>query len=87
MKVIGKEAFSRTDAQQIIISNGTQQIDSKSFAYCKDLVIVYIPLSVNAISADAFEGSERVLVVCESGSYAEQFAISNGLDYCVNGAM
>ncbi len=57
-------------------------IESEAFAGLTNVDEIIIPNSVTSIAADAFEGSDVTLIVT-SGSYAETWAIENGMDHTV----
>jgi len=62
LKTIEDESFAGSPCQAVIIPDGCTAIGSKAFADCKDLVYVYIPASVTALSADAFDGCPHVII-------------------------
>ena len=49
-------------------------IGQRAFAYCHNLTAVRLPDSIAQIEDDAFVGSEKVVLVCSDGSYADRFA-------------
>ena len=84
LKTIDDEAFVGADMQQIVIPDGTTRIGSRAFAGCGELLLVSIPKDVNSIADDAFEGcdTQYFCIVAEDGSYAAQYAETNGLYHC-----
>jgi len=79
---IGKDAFAaKSNLTEVRLSAGITSIGSGAMSNCASLTAVYIPTTVKDIAADAFEGSGDVVIYCESGSYAEHFAIDNGIEY------
>ena len=84
LKTIDDEAFAGADMQQIVIPDGTTRIGSRAFAGCGELLLVSIPKDVNSIADDAFEGcdTQYFCIVAEDGSYAAQYAETNGLYHC-----
>ena len=51
-----------TVIEAVIIPEGCITIENLAFAYCPNLLYVYIPETVMNIAANAFEGSEDVIV-------------------------
>jgi len=81
LAVIEAESFMATDAKTVIIPEGCVAIDSRAFADCGKLSLIVIPESVTAISNDAFDASESVIICAPSGSYAETFAHTLGIPF------
>ena len=73
----------------IVIPNGVESIGLSAFANCKNLEYLYIPASVVEIR-DAFMGEtpfvgcEELTVHCPSGSFAEEYCNSHGIDYKID---
>ena len=65
--------------KSITIPNGITSIEKYTFKGCTSLGTVVIPDSVIEIEAGTF--GSGVTIYCSSGSYAEQYAIENGLEY------
>ncbi len=83
LQIIEKSAFNGCSSlSKVILPQGTIHIDKNAFKGCSALNYVYIPTSVGFIDKEAFKGSEKVIIKCESGSYAESFAIENSIKYC-----
>ena len=70
-----------TSLTSIDIPDGVVQIGVETFAGCTNLEKINIPRSVEVISSDAFIKSDKVVIYCYSGSYAENFAKENNLPY------
>ena len=71
-----------SDLQFVIIGGFVKVIGKKTFANCSSLETVVIPDSVTSISDNAFQGANEELVIyCNEGSYAEQYAIANEIKY------
>ena len=73
-KSIQDEAFINTGIESIYIPTGVLEIGKSSFANCPLLTFIYLPDTLNTISADAFDGSDHAIIVCTEDSYADQFA-------------
>ncbi|MCD7773605.1 MAG: leucine-rich repeat protein, partial [Ruminococcus sp.] len=56
-------------------------IGDSAFANNTSLTSVTIPETVTSIAANAFEGCDNLVIYCYSGSYAEQYAIENDIEY------
>ncbi|MBR0464843.1 MAG: leucine-rich repeat domain-containing protein [Clostridia bacterium] len=78
LTTIEEEAFTGTTAERIMIATACQSIGSRAFADCPNLLFVEIPNSVTDIAGDAFAGT-HVTIVCNSGSYAEDYADENNI--------
>ena len=79
---IGEGAFKNKDIVRLTISESVREIDWFAFSACNSLCEITIPSSVKSIGHGAFDGCSSFLVIrCESGSYAEAFAISWGFVY------
>lgn len=82
VSAIGENAFSgKTNLREVRLSAGITSIASGAMSNCPGLMEVYIPTTVKNIASDAFDGSANVVIYCASGSYAEHFAIDNGIEY------
>ena len=82
VKVIPSECFNRCSSLETVrISNITQKVENLAFANCSSLKEVYIPSSVTEISPNAFMNDDKIVIKCYCGSYAQQFAIDNGISY------
>lgn len=77
---IGDEAFRGTDAEYVIIPNGTASIGSMAFADCYDLKMIEIPASVTSIDDDAFAGCYDLVIRTTEGSTAfDKFSDRDGI--------
>lgn len=80
LKVIGDKAFSGCTAlKELVIPEGTIDLGEQSFASCKVLKQVTLPNSIGHIGDNAFENCPNVTLLCEAGSYAQQYAAEHGL--------
>ena len=74
---IGEGAFKGCELEEVVIPETITEIGWFAFADCQELQRITIPESVKKIGYGAFDNRRRDLyVVCESGSYAEAYAIS-----------
>ena len=77
---IGDNAFynckSLTD---ITIPDSVKSIGHRAFNYCTSLTSIIIPESVTSIDDNAFFGCKNLTIVCNKGSYAEEYAKENNI--------
>ena len=83
VKTIKKEAYAANSFTAVRIKSGTEKIGARAFLNCRSLCQIEIPQSVNSIADNAFEGCTEVLILCEDGSYAQQYAINHGMAYYI----
>lgn len=78
---IKHDAFSQCpDLKIVTISNSVNTIGEKAFASCNSLKTVVIPDSVTEIADNAFNGcSEDMVIICDSNSYAAQYAAAKNI--------
>ncbi|MBR4882229.1 MAG: leucine-rich repeat protein, partial [Clostridia bacterium] len=67
--------------KNIVINEGVHSIGDHAFMNFPEVDLVVIPDSVMYIDPNAFEGMLGFLMICEHGSYAEDYAIEHGLPY------
>ncbi|MGM9616329.1 phosphodiester glycosidase family protein, partial [Butyricicoccus sp.] len=81
---IGGSAFYYLSSlKEITIPDGVTALGNNVFGYCTNLTKVYVPDMLSSISSSAFnkcDKSKLVLSVAE-GSYAEDYAKANGIQY------
>ena len=76
---LSSRAFFGLGLTSVVIPQGVHCIQSKTFGDCAQLQTVAIPPSVTSIRDDAFEGcSPSLIIICETGSNAHNFALSKG---------
>ena len=81
---IADNAFSSNTLKSVTISNGICRIDWFAFAACSNLESITIPSSVTSIGYSALPTSSKKLTIyCHSGSFAQSYAQSYGLNYTV----
>lgn len=80
---IGMSAFGDCSSlTSVIIPEGVTHIGDQTFLGCERLSSITISKSVTSIGEEAFEQcSEELVISCETGSYAEEYAKANGLSY------
>lgn len=75
LRIIERSAFnSCAKLETVFVADGCVHIGQRAFAYCHNLTAVRLPDSIAQIEDDAFVGSEKVVLVCSDGSYADRFA-------------
>ena len=79
LTVIDEEAFMGTRFQLLYLEDGISMIGARAFMNCADLNFICIPQSVKSIGEDAFSGCPNVVICCEEGSAAYQYALDRGL--------
>lgn len=76
---IEDEAFTGTDANVIDLrETHISSIGEKAFAEMDELMVVYLPGNVKSIDNSAFSGCKDFIIICADGTYAEEWAQSNG---------
>ena len=81
---VGSYAFSNSSAlTDIILPDSVTSIGTRAFEYSYALSSVYVPDGVSYIQKEAFWKDTSVTLSVASGSYAEQWAIDNGVAYTV----
>ena len=70
-----------TSLTSVELPNSLTSIGKYAFADCPALSSVMIPNSVTEINATAFSNDGNLVIYCYTGSYAQTFAETNGLDY------
>ncbi len=73
--------YACTKLDNITLPSNITEICSRTFDGCSNITKINIPSSVKAISKDAFAGCNNLVIHCEQGSYAEQFAKDNNIAY------
>ncbi len=67
--------------KSISFAEGLTSIGSIAFSGCTDLSIITLPESVESIAFDAFDKCPFLTFEVKEGSYAHQFAVSNGIPF------
>ena len=82
LKTIGENAFSYCGClTSITIPNNVSNIGAYAFYNCGNLKDITIPDSVIYIGAGAFNYCDDLIIRCNRGSYAEQYAVERELIY------
>ena len=63
------------------IPSSVQNIEALAFANCGSLRNITLPQSVTSISDSAFMNDRNIIINCYYGSYAQQYAIDNNINY------
>ena len=64
---------------KVTLAAGMTRIDDDMFGQCRNLERVSVPASVTGIGAGAFSGCGKLLLAVEADSYAERYALENGI--------
>lgn len=79
---IGEKAFENCELlEKVTLSSTVTEIKENAFLRCPALTYIYIPESVTSIEPDEFWDSENITIHTPAGSYAESYAIENGIAY------
>ena len=81
LKTVGPNAFRASAASAFILPDGIRSIDAGAFADCANLKLVLIPTGVSDISDTAFDNSFGIIIVCQRGSAAEEYAQAHDMRY------
>ena len=83
---IGTSCFNANKTiEEVVISEGITSIGSLAFMRCSKLTKVTIPASVTSIGSYAFYGFKGT-IYCTKGSYANEFAVANNINYVLTDA-
>ncbi len=83
VKSIGPNTFYGCSAlYEVKLPSTITSIDSGAFGMCGSLMKINIPNATKNINATAFSGCSNLTVYCEKDSRANEFCISNKIDYC-----
>ena len=81
VKTIGASAFEGCSAlSSVTISSGVTTIGANAFKNAKSAKIAAVPASVKSIGSGAFSGVSKV--ICNYGTYAYNYCITNKLTNC-----
>lgn len=77
----GANFYFFDDLQRVTIPQSVLEIGERAFNACDVLTQVVVPASVVKIGDGTFERCPNIMLIVEEGSYAEQYAIENGIPY------
>ena len=79
---IDANAFrNNQNVQSVVLSENISEIGDNAFENCENLDEVVIGENVTSISETAFTGCSKLLIFGVRGSYAEEYAEANGIDF------
>jgi len=79
LKTIEDEAFEKCAFVSVRLKDGIEVIGKRAFADCANLRQIEMPDSVKHIAPDAFDGNGLIIIFCQEGSYAKQYADEHGI--------
>ena len=80
--MIEEEAFMNdSHISHVLIPANCEDIGSKAFANCKNLISIHILGKSTIFESDTFEDSPNVVIYCYSGSRAQRLASADGIEY------
>ncbi len=68
---------------EVVLPETVNYLGSYAFGTCTNLSTVYIPEGMNYIHLKAFIESSNVVLNVAEGSYAERYAMDNGINYII----
>ena len=75
-------AFAQSGLTSVEIPTSVTTLGNQAFAFCNDLTRITIPAEVTSIGANAFQQpNENLVIRCETGSVAHQYAEDNRIRY------
>ena len=75
------EAFRGDESvQYVLLGEGTESLGDRVFDECGALRIVILPGSLTSIGSNTFSSA---VILCPEGSFADQYAQENGLQYVI----
>ena len=79
---LGDSVFAECDVRSVTLPKTVEHLGWFTFYQCKNLEKVVLPTSVSNIGYASFDGCSKTLCLyVTDGSYAEQYALSFGLNY------
>ena len=82
VQTIYESAFAECiGLHSVHLSEGLLTIAGRAFSGCHALTVLAVPKSVTSINDEAFYDIPNLKLVVTAGSYAEQYALSNGIPH------
>ena len=91
---IGEDAFNGIQVESLVLPSSITTIEMHAFCNSGELKRIYIPDSVTEIGGGAFFTGAYyyrtdipvyyVMIFCDEGSYAQQYAIDNNISYVIS---
>ena len=82
VQTISWSAFENCSGlHSVHLSEGLLTIAGRAFSGCHALTVLAVPKSVTSINDEAFYDIPNLKLVVTAGSYAEQYALSNGIPH------
>lgn len=79
VRVVSEEMLTGSGAEAVRCPEGVESIESRAFAECENLMYVEILNAEATIADDAFEGCDRLTIICAEGSTAQEYARVHGI--------
>lgn len=80
-----ENAFCYSGLTSVVFEDGVKTVSTGAFNNCRSLETVTIPASVTSIENGAFSACpDTMTFICEEGSYAHTYALSNDINVKVN---
>lgn len=83
LQAIHEEAFTSTDAQQVVIPSVCTAIGSDAFRDMDKLMFVSVPDSVTEIEEGAFADCPNLTLLCQSMNAAAEYAQTHGIPWMI----
>lgn len=87
LTAIGAETFRGIKARRIKLNESMTKIESNAFYGCSNLIQIYIPASCTSIASNAFSNPGKITIFGKAGSYAETYAMENGIAFATSGSI
>lgn len=82
LRIIDANAFNCCPLlTEVSLPEGTIHLGRHAFYDCRGLQQIYIPDSVGYIGEDAFKSCHELVISCKRGSYAEEYAKQNKIEF------
>ncbi len=84
ISAVSPYCFAECGIPTMRLPDTCQSIGHYAFLNCSELLRIDIPASVTEIDDTAFNGCDKLIIVCPEGSTAAQYAEAKGIDYITN---